>query len=133
MKRTAVLITICIALILSAYAPAMAADQATGFWAKLKAKAQSVTPKKEAPTTTAVVGVRGADNEAEDTLYWKGKEKTIKVDAEELRKFNSALDTAMQGNRADASRLFSEFVAEYPESPLRADAQEALNKLRSGE
>jgi TolA-binding protein len=43
--------------------------------------------------------------------------------------FNTALDSAMDGNNAEASRLFEEFLAQYPESPLKAEAQEALSRL----
>jgi TolA-binding protein len=133
MKKAAAVITVCIALVLSAYAPSAAADGEGGFWAKLKQKVQTFTPKKEAPTTTAVAGVRGSDTEAGDTLYWKGKEETIEVSAVELEKFNAALDSALAGNNDEASRLFAEFLAAYPKSPLKADAMEALNNLATAE
>jgi TolA-binding protein len=128
MKKAAV-ITLCIALVLSVFAFSAAGETADGFWAKLKQKVQAATPKKEAPTTTAVAGVRGADTDAGDTLYWKGKDKTIEIDAAELDMFNTALDSVMDGNNAEASRLFEEFLAQYPESPLKAEAQEALSRL----
>ncbi len=35
----------------------------------------------------------------------------------------------MSGDSEEASRLFAEFLAAYPESPLKADAMEALNNL----
>jgi hypothetical protein len=62
MKKAAV-ITLCIALVLSVFAFSEAGETADGFWAKLKQKVQAATPKKEAPTTTAVAGVRGADTD----------------------------------------------------------------------
>jgi len=80
---------------------------------------------------TAVGGVRGAAEDANDSLYWKGKENQVQVPEEELDMFNSALDMAVEGKNAEAMKRFEEFLAKYPESTLKKDASDALANIKS--
>ncbi len=100
------------------------------FWGNLQAKLQKITPTKKAATTTAVGGVRGAKNDPKEDVYWKGKEKSQAVTEEELKKFNLALDTKLKGNNEQALKLFDDFLKSYPQSPLRVEGLQAVEKIK---
>lgn len=104
-----------------------------GFWSILKSKVESITPKKKTAVTTAVGGVRGAQESSAEALYWKDKEIDEEVAVDELNKFKSALECAMNGNTDESLKMFDEFIAQYPQSPLREDAVKAVESLRAGE
>jgi len=104
-----------------------------GFWSKIKSKIETITPKKKTTVTTAVGGVRGAQDESTKALYWKGKEINEEVEADELDKFKCALEYAINGNTEESLKHFDEFLAQYPKSPLWEDAVKAVEKLRAGE
>ena len=102
-----------------------------GFWSKLKSKIESIVPKKESAATTAVGGVRGAKDESGEALYWKGKEIDEKVGEDELNKFKTALEYAINGNDKDSIEAFNEFLIQYPKSPLKEEAVQAMDKLKT--
>ncbi len=104
-----------------------------GFWSKLKSKIETITPKKKSAATTAVGGVRGAPADSADALYWKGKEIDGEVAADELDKFKSALEYAINGNTGESLKTFDEFLARYPQSPLREDAMKAVKNLKAAD
>ncbi len=104
-----------------------------GFWAKLRSKIESITPKKKSTVTTAVGGVRGAQESSANTLYWKDKEIDEEIGTDELNKFKSALECAMNGDTDESLKIFDEFMAQYPQSPLREDAVKAVENMRTGE
>ncbi|MDY6854556.1 MAG: hypothetical protein SWO11_07585 [Thermodesulfobacteriota bacterium] len=101
-----------------------------GFWSKLKSKIESIVPKKESSVTTAVGGVRGAKDESAEALYWKGKEIDEKVGEDELNKFKTALEHAINGNDKDSLKVFNELITQYSNSPLKEDAIQAMEKLK---
>ena len=103
------------------------------FWSKIKSKIETITPKKKTTVTTAVGGVRGAQDESTMVLYWKGKEIDEEVQADELDKFKNALEYAIEGNTEESLNHFDKFLAQYPKSPLREDAVKAVEKLGAGE
>ena len=103
------------------------------FWSKIKSKIETITPKKKTTVTTAVGGVRGAQDESTMVLYWKGKEIDEEVQADELDKFKNALEYAIEGNTEESLNHFDKFLAQYPKSPLREDAVKAVEQLRAGE
>jgi len=100
------------------------------FWDNLQGKLEKVTPAKKSGVTTAVGGVRGAKNESAD-MYWKGKDKTPSVPEEELQKFRIALDTRVKGNNEEALKLFQEFLNAYPQSSLRVEGLQAVDKIKA--
>ncbi len=87
-----------------------------------------LAPPKDTTATTAVGGVRGAKDEGAESLYWKGKE--VEVKKEELESFNSALDLAIKGDKAESIKRFEEFLKKYPASTLAKDARESLKVLK---
>jgi hypothetical protein len=101
------------------------------FWDNLQGKLEKVTPAKKSGVTTAVGGVRGAKNESADNMYWKGKDKSPSVPEEELQKFRSALDTKVKGNNEEALKLFQEFLKAYPQSSLRVEGLQAVDKIKA--
>lgn len=127
-------VTICIAVIVSLAVASYAGEKKDqgDFWSKIKDKIESITPKKKTTVTTAVGGVRGVQEGSATALYWKGKEIDNEVAADELDKFKKALECAINGNKKESLRLFDEFLARYPNSPLRKDAAKAVKNLKAG-
>jgi TolA-binding protein len=82
---------------------------------------------KEIKVTTAVAGIRGAEEKNSDELYWAGKEAVTK---EELDLFKSAFDRAEKGEKEQAKSAFEEFLLKYPKSPLAKDAHEMMAALK---
>ncbi|MBW6511517.1 MAG: hypothetical protein K0A93_05260 [Desulfuromonadaceae bacterium] len=127
------LIVIALALVFSVGVAGVSAQEAQkSFWDGLRSKIEKVTPTKKTSVTTAVGGVRGAKNDDGGELYWKGKEETLNVSAEELTAFNAAVQVAVDGDSARATELFEAFVASYPTSALRQDSLLALENLKAG-
>ena len=104
--------------------------ETTSLWESLRKKIETLTPKKKLVATTAVGGVRGALVESED-LYWKGEHTNQEINTKELGDFENALVLFESGNTEGAKNAFSRFVAEYPESRLITDANQALALLKS--
>ena len=119
-------------LALSLTSPALyAADKSEpGFWESLRMKIEQMTPQKKLNTTTAVGGVRGAPVESSD-VYWKGEAKPVDIDANELAAFQNAVSLVDMGKKAEAQAAFAAFSKNYPASPLRKDADQALTQLQS--
>jgi TolA-binding protein len=107
------------------------ADSWSGFWDKLRMKIEQLTPQKKLTNTTAVGGVRGAAVEASD-VYWKGEAKPQSVDADELTAFQKAMALVESDQKEQARVAFGDFVRNYPASPLKADADQALARLMAG-
>ncbi len=107
-----------------------AAAEKDDFWGVLQGKLQKVTPGKKSVATTAVGGVRGARNDSPEDVYWKGREKEKPVAEEELRKFNQALETKLKGDNEKALALFEEFLSAYPQSALRIEGLQAVEKIK---
>lgn len=102
--------------------------QKEDWWTKLKGKINKLTPTKEATSTTAVGGVRGAKDEGGEALYWKGKETVSK---EELERFSTAVDYATKGEKQEAIKRFEDFLKKYPKSALVDDVKKSLKILKS--
>lgn len=96
-----------------------------GLFESLRKKIELLTPKKKLKTTTAVGGVRGSLADAGE-LYWKGKTTEQVIDADELAAFEEALNQAEMGDMALAEKGLNDFLASYPQSQLRSDAEGAL-------
>ena len=104
-------------------------------WEKMKTRLESIAPQKKTAATTAVGGVRGAKDQAADSLYWKAEEKVEKteelpsIDETEYARFSEALQAAAGGKHDEATAKFEAFLKDYPQSTLRPDAEEALQTL----
>ncbi|KRI00375.1 hypothetical protein [Curvibacter sp. PAE-UM] len=106
-------------------------DSWTGFWERLRMKIEQMTPQKKLGSTTAVGGVRGAAVEATD-VYWKGEAKPQSIDADELSAFQKAMALVEAEQKAQAQAAFAEFTKTYPNSPLKADADQIMARLMAG-
>jgi len=106
-------------------------DSWSGFWEKLRMKIEQMTPQKKLGTTTAVGGVRGSAVEASD-VYWKGEARPQSVDAEELAAFQKAMGLVEGEQKEQAQAAFAEFTKAYPDSPLKADADQVMARLMAG-
>lgn len=76
--------------------------------------------------STAVAGVRGAEEKEEESLFWFGKDTVTK---DELDLFKAALDKAESGDKTTARQNFESFLNKYPKSALAPDAYEILKTL----
>lgn len=107
---------------------AAAAGSMSGFMEKLRMKVEQLTPQKQVSTSTAVGGVRGSAVAAAD-VYWKGEAKPQTIDAAELEAFQKGVALAESDQKAQARAVFAEFAKTYPESILKADAEEFMRHL----
>lgn len=129
MYRYIVAIVLSLMIALPAAAGAAEKKGKDQYWGNLKGKMQGITPRKQTNVTTAVGGVRGAKDDSADSVYWKGREHA-EVNEEELLKFNSAVDLAMNGENDKAIAALDEFLKAYPDSALRLDALDAMAALK---
>jgi len=106
-------------------------DSWTGFWERLRMKIEQMTPQKKLGSTTAVGGVRGAAVEATD-VYWKGEAKPQSIDADELGAFQKAMALVEADQKDQAKAAFADFTKTYPNSPLKADADQVMARLIAG-
>jgi TolA-binding protein len=104
------------------------AGSAPGFLDKLRMKVDQLTPQKQSTVSTAVGGVRGSAVAAAD-VYWKGEAKPQVIDAAELEAFQKGLTLVDADQKAEARAVFVEFAKTYPESILKADAEEIVRHL----
>lgn len=109
-------------------ATAPAGGGMSGFMEKLRMKVEQLTPQKQVSTTTAVGGVRGSAVAAAD-VYWKGEAKPQTIDAAELEAFQKGVALVESDQKAQALAVFTEFSKTYPESLLKADAEEIMRHL----
>lgn len=112
----------------STSATAPAGGSMSGFMEKLRMKVEQLTPQKQVSTTTAVGGVRGSAVAAND-VYWKGEAKPQTIDAAELEAFQKGVALVESDQKAQAMVVFTEFAKTYPQSILKADAEEIMRHL----
>ncbi len=125
-----VCLTVLVTLTLTLSVPYAEEKVQEDFWSMLKKKVETITPQKKIPVTTAVGGVRGAQEESANALYWKGKETSGEVSETELKKFSEAISLASSKKIDQALKLLNELLAQYPSSPLREDILLAMEKLK---
>ena len=123
-----VVIVMCATFSASIYADDNNAGSTMSIWEKLRKKIESFTPQKKIAATNAVGGVRGALSDASD-IYWKGEVTHEVIDADEMSAFKKAMDLGVSGETGQAQAAFKEFIKTYPESPLRKDADQALEAI----
>ena len=130
MKKLIPLLLVLVASLAHAQGSA-SGDSWSGFWERLRMKIEQMTPQKKLGTTTAVGGVRGSAVEASD-VYWKGEAKPQAIDADELTAFQKAMGLVEAEQKEQAQAAFAEFAKAYPDSPLKADADQAMARLLAG-
>lgn len=101
-------------------------------WIKiLQNKIAQITPKKSVPLSTGVAGVRGAKEDSQVKLYWKGKKGDEAVTETELSEFKAAIDSASGCDQTTAAKEIEKFMARYPDSPLIPDAKKTLDLVKA--
>lgn len=101
-------------------------------WLKgIQQKIALIAPKKTIPMSTGVAGVRGAKEEGQTKLYWKGKKGDEVVTEEELAKFKTGVDLADKGDKAGSIKELEAFMKQYPDSALIPDAKNTLDMLKA--
>jgi TolA-binding protein len=101
-------------------------------WLKgLQKKLEQIVPRKSVPLSTGVAGVRGAKEDPQVKLYWKGKKDDEAVTEEELTKFKSAVHAAERGDRSGAIKELDEFMKQHPDSALIPDAKKTLDLVKA--
>lgn len=101
-------------------------------WLKdIQKKIEQIIPKSSPPMTTGVAGVRGAKEDAQVKMYWKGKKGDEAVTEEELKKFKAAVDLALKGDRAASIKELEDFMKQYPDSALVPDAKKTFDMVKA--
>jgi TolA-binding protein len=101
-------------------------------WLKgLQQKIAQIVPKKSAPQSAIVAGVRGAKENASAKLYWKGKKGEEPLTEEEVSEFKKGIDLAAKGKRSEAVNVLQEFMMQYPDSALIPDAKKTLDLFKA--
>lgn len=101
-------------------------------WLKgLQRKMEQIIPKKSIPVSTGVAGVRGAKEDSQVKLYWKGKKAEDAVSEQELTGFKEGVDLASNGDKAGAIRQLEEFMKQFPDSALIPDAKKTLDLVKA--
>lgn len=102
-------------------------------WLKvLEKKLEQIVPSKSVPLSTVVAGARGANEDSQPKLYWKGKKGDEAVTEEELTKFKSAIAAVEKGDSTGAIKDLAEFMKQYPDSALIPDAKKTLDLVKAG-
>lgn len=107
-------------------------SQAFQAWLKdMKKRIQRSSVKSK--QLVAVAAVRGDETPDAPPLYWKGKKSEGKVDAPEMKDFETAIETALSGEPTAAKEKLQSFLMAYPKSSMAADAQETLSRLEASD
>ena len=130
MKKMLMLLLLGLALGTQALHAGEKGDKTPGFWERLRAKIESLTPQKKSTVTTATGGIRGAPVASED-IYWKDEATAESIAADELEAFTRAMKLTDAEDKAQAQTAFAEFIKKYPDSALRKDADQALVMLQN--
>lgn len=107
-------------------------ESSLGDWLKgIQKKIESIIPKKQPTVTTGVAGIRGAKEDTQTKLYWKGKKGDEPVTEEELMEFKTGVDLASKGENQAAIRELEEFMQQFPDSALIPDAKKTLDLVKA--
>ncbi len=98
---------------------------------KLQNKIAQIVPKKSIPVSTGVAGVRGAKEDSQVKLYWKGKRGEEAVTEEEMTAFRAGVDLAEKGDREGSLKQLDQFMKQYPDSALIPDAKKTYDLMGS--
>ncbi len=96
----------------------------------IEKKISQIKPRQAVPVTTGVAGVRGAKEDAQVKLYWKGKKGDEAVTEEEMGQFKKAVELA-GSDRAAAVKELESFMKQYPDSALIPDAKKTLDLVKA--
>jgi TolA-binding protein len=94
---------------------------------RAKEKLKGIKTTDSVKISTAIAGVRGAEEKEESNLFWYGKDT---VTQDELEMFKSGLDKIERGDTSSAKQTFEIFLNKYPKSVLSPEAYEILKTLK---
>jgi TolA-binding protein len=97
----------------------------------IQKKIEQIIPKKSLPVTTGVAGVRGAKEDSQVKLYWKGKKGDESVTEDELAKFKAGIDLAAKGDKQASIKELEDFMKQYPDSPLIPDVKKTMEMVKA--
>jgi TolA-binding protein len=97
----------------------------------IQKKVEQIIPKKSLPVTTGVAGVRGAKEDSQVKLYWKGKKGDESVTEGELAKFKAGIDLAAKGDKQASIKELEDFMKQYPDSPLIPDVKKTMDMVKA--
>jgi TolA-binding protein len=97
----------------------------------IQKKIEQIIPKKTLPVTTGVAGVRGAKEDSQVKLYWKGKKGDESVTEGELAKFKTGIDLAEKGDKQASIKELEDFMKQYPDSPLIPDVKKTMDMVKT--
>lgn len=102
-----------------------AAEQSLGQWIKSTANKIDMSSKDRKHKSSAVAGVKGAEEKLDEGIYWKKDT----VSDEELGEFKAAVSLAEAGKNAEAKAAMEAFIKKHPSSRLVKDAEEGIKLL----
>lgn len=106
--------------------------QGITLWLKgLQQKIAQIKPKREVSLSTGVAGVRGAREDSQANLYWKGKKGDEAVSENELREFQEIVGFLERDEKTEAVRECEEFMKEFPDSALIPDVKKTLDLVKA--
>ncbi len=109
-----------------------AQDTGIGQWLKgLQQKISQIRPKREVPVSTGVAGVRGAKEDSQAKLYWKGKKGEEAVTENELKEFKEIAAGLEKDDKAGAAQKCEEFMKQFPDSALIPDVKRTLDLVKA--
>jgi TolA-binding protein len=100
---------------------------------QLQVKLDHAAQRMNEPTAggSSVMGLRGAKQTGGAApLYWKGKETKAPVTPDEIKLFRAAVEQARAGQKTDAVATLKTFEITYPQSALKPDVEETLQRLQ---
>ena len=97
----------------------------------LQQKIAQIKPKREVSLSTGVAGVRGAREDSQAKLYWKGKKGDEAVSEDELKEFKEIVGYLEKEDRAGAIHECEEFMKQHPDSALIPDVKKTLDLVRA--
>ncbi len=103
----------------------------SGWLRDIQKKIEQIIPKKSLPVTTGVAGVRGAKEDSQVKLYWKGKKGDEAVTEGELAKFKTGVDLAAKGDKQASVKELEYFMKQYPDSPLIPDVKKTMDMVKA--
>ena len=133
MKRTVLLLISLVLLIPNSWAEeAKPAKDLAATLSELELKLDHAARRANQPSAggSSVVGLRGAKQEpVSKQLYWKGKTGNTPVTPDQIKAFRTAVEQAKAGKNDEAIAGLKSFIAKYPKSGLRPDAETTLGLL----
>jgi uncharacterized membrane protein YfbV (UPF0208 family) len=107
-------------------------DNGIAQWLKgLQQKISQMKPRREITLSTGVAGVRGAKEDSQAKLYWKGKKGDDTVTEKELTEFQEIVGHLEKDDKNAVAKGCEEFMKEFPDSALIPDVKKTLDLVKA--